>query len=157
AIENAGHTELAEPAQLPARIELGDGRIEGHRRRARQLDTNNQSLTDSKPAARRHDGGPLGPPGRIQKDLPHRRRRGTDRAFGVDGPHAARSSATAVASPPPMHRAAMPLVWPYFCMACRSVMRMRAPEAPIGWPSAQAPPCTFILSCGMPMSRMAAM
>ena len=25
---------------------------------------------------------------------------------------------------------------------------MRAPEAPIGWPSAQAPPCTFTLSCG---------
>jgi hypothetical protein len=26
----------------------------------------------------------------------------------------------------------------------------RAPDAPIGWPSAQAPPCTFTLSCGRP-------
>ena len=29
-----------------------------------------------------------------------------------------------------------------------SVTRMRAPEAPIGWPSAQAPPLTLTFSCG---------
>ena len=32
--------------------------------------------------------------------------------------------------------------------AASSVTRMRAPEAPIGWPSAQAPPLTLTLSCG---------
>ena len=31
-----------------------------------------------------------------------------------------------------------------------SVTRMRAPEAPIGWPSAQAPPLTLTFSCGKP-------
>lgn len=33
---------------------------------------------------------------------------------------------------------------------------MRAPEAPIGWPSAQAPPLTLTRSCGSPCSFMAA-
>jgi len=33
----------------------------------------------------------------------------------------------------------------------------RAPLAPIGWPSAVAPPWTLIFSCGMPRSRMANM
>ena len=33
---------------------------------------------------------------------------------------------------------------------------MRAPVAPIGWPSAQAPPLMLSLSAGMPMSRAAA-
>ena len=37
--------------------------------------------------------------------------------------------------------------------AASRVARMRAPEAPIGWPSAQAPPLTLSLSCGMPRSR----
>ena len=40
--------------------------------------------------------------------------------------------------------------------ACSSVTRMRAPEAPIGWPSAQAPPWTFSRSCGAPVSAMKA-
>ena len=34
---------------------------------------------------------------------------------------------------------------------------MRAPEAPIGWPSAQAPPCTLTMSCGRSKSCIAAM
>ena len=34
---------------------------------------------------------------------------------------------------------------------------MRAPEAPMGWPRAQAPPLTLSFSCGMPRSRMAIM
>ena len=38
-----------------------------------------------------------------------------------------------------------------------SVTRMRAPEAPIGWPSAQAPPFTLTLSCGSFISCIAAM
>ena len=33
---------------------------------------------------------------------------------------------------------------------------MRAPEAPIGWPSAQAPPCTLTISCGSENSCIAA-
>ena len=36
------------------------------------------------------------------------------------------------------------------------VTTMRAPEAPMGWPSAQAPPCTFTFSCGRPCSFIAA-
>ena len=43
-----------------------------------------------------------------------------------------RSTATAVASPPPMHSEATPLVSPYFSSAASKVTRMRAPEAPIG-------------------------
>src|SRR5262245_24386563 len=69
----------------------------------------------------------------------------------------ASSSAIAVASPPPMHRLATPRFSPYLRSAPISVTTMRAPEAPIGWPSAQAPPCTFTLSCGRPCSFIAAM
>src|SRR5689334_14370098 len=53
--------------------------------------------------------------------------------------HQASSSAMAVASPPPMHRLATPRRLPYLRSAPIRVTRMRAPEAPIGWPSAQAP------------------
>src|ERR1043165_452043 len=63
----------------------------------------------------------------------------------------------AVASPPPMHRLATPRLPPRFRSAPISVTRIRAPEAPIGWPSAHAPPCTFTLSCGSPCSFIAAM
>src|SRR4051812_12692097 len=66
------------------------------------------------------------------------------------------SSAMAVASPPPMHRLATPRLKPYLRSAPISVTTMRAPEAPIGWPRAQAPPCTFTLSCGRPCSFIAA-
>src|SRR5438132_11151642 len=66
------------------------------------------------------------------------------------------SIAIAVASPPPMHRLAMPRFRAYLRSAPISVTRMRAPEAPIGCPSAQAPPCTFTLSCGRPCSFIAA-
>src|SRR5439155_594137 len=67
------------------------------------------------------------------------------------------STAIAVASPPPMHRLATPRFSPYLRSAPISVTRMRAPEAPMGWPRAQAPPCTFTLSCGRPCSFIAAM
>src|SRR5258705_2990328 len=66
------------------------------------------------------------------------------------------STAIAVASPPPMHRLATPRFIPYLRSAPISVTRMRAPEAPIGWPSAHAPPCTLTLSCGRPCSFIAA-
>src|SRR3954466_1695800 len=70
--------------------------------------------------------------------------------------HQASSIAIAVASPPPMQRLATPRGRPYLRSPPISVTRMRAPEAPIGWPSAQAPPCTFTLSCGRPCSFIAA-
>src|SRR5688500_3264033 len=66
------------------------------------------------------------------------------------------SNASAVASPPPMHRLATPRFRPYLRSAPINVTTMRAPEAPIGWPSAQAPPCTLTLSCGRACSCMAA-
>lgn len=50
------------------------------------------------------------------------------------------SSASAVASPPPMHRLAIPRLLPVLRSAPISVTTSRAPDAPIGWPSAQAPP-----------------
>jgi hypothetical protein len=53
------------------------------------------------------------------------------------------SMATAVASPPPMHREATPRFRPRARNACASVTRRRAPVAPMGWPSAQAPPFTL--------------
>jgi hypothetical protein len=46
------------------------------------------------------------------------------------------SIASAVASPPPMHRLATPLVLPWRFSAPISVVTMRVPLAPIGWPSA---------------------
>ena len=70
------------------------------------------------------------------------RRIGASRAYTI-------SIAIAVASPPPMHSAATPRLPPVFFSAPSSVTTMRAPEAPIGWPSAQAPPWTLTLSCGM--------
>lgn len=60
------------------------------------------------------------------------------------------SIATATASPPPMHRLAIPRLPPVFFKAPIRVARMRAPLAPIGWPSAQAPPWILTLSCGRP-------
>src|SRR4029077_17121751 len=71
--------------------------------------------------------------------------------------HHASSIAMAVASPPPMHRLAMPRLPPVFLSAPIRVTRVRAPEAPIGWPSAQAPPWILTLSCGRPCSFIAAM
>src|SRR5437660_7153720 len=71
--------------------------------------------------------------------------------------HQGISSAMAVASPPPMQSAAAPRFKPYFCKAATSVTTILAPDAPIGWPSAQAPPCTLTFSCGKESSCIAAM
>src|SRR5712691_12392670 len=70
--------------------------------------------------------------------------------------HHAISMAMAVASPPPMHRLAIPRLPPLFLSAPIRVTRMRAPEAPIGCPSAQAPPWILTRSCGKPCSLIAA-
>ena len=53
-----------------------------------------------------------------------------------------------------MQIAAIPVAWSCRSSACSSVTRIRAPDAPIGCPRAQAPPCTFIRSCGTPVSAM---
>src|SRR5580765_301027 len=71
--------------------------------------------------------------------------------------HHAISIAMAVASPPPMHRLATPRLPPVFFSAPMRVTRIRAPEAPIGCPSAHAPPWMLTLSCGRPCSFIAAM
>src|SRR5690348_17597317 len=54
-----------------------------------------------------------------------------------------RSSAIAVASPPPMQSAATPRLTPRARIAFNRLTTNRAPVAPIGWPSAQAPPLTL--------------
>ena len=51
--------------------------------------------------------------------------------------------------PPPMHSVARPFFASRFCISCSSVTSMRAPEAPIGWPIAIAPPLTLTLA-GIP-------
>src|ERR1700754_2664672 len=66
------------------------------------------------------------------------------------------SMAIAVASPPPIHSAATPLFAPRVVNALRRVTTIRAPLAPIGWPSAQAPPWILIFSWETPSSRMTA-
>lgn len=50
------------------------------------------------------------------------------------------STAIAVASPPPMHSAAIPRVLPRLRKAEINVATMRAPLAPMGCPKAVAPP-----------------
>src|SRR6185312_1377984 len=69
-------------------------------------------------------------------------------------PHTS-STAIAVASPPPMQSAATPRLRLRRLSAWISVTRMRAPEAPMGWPSAQAPPFTFTFAWSRPRSRIA--
>src|SRR5258708_28798256 len=66
------------------------------------------------------------------------------------------STAIAVASPPPMHRLAMPRFLPRAFSAWINVVRMRAPVAPIGCPRAHAPPLTFTLACSNDRSFIAA-
>src|SRR5258708_12556574 len=58
--------------------------------------------------------------------------------------------------PPPMHNEARPRFASRFCISCSSVTRMRQPEAPIGWPSAMAPPFTLTLLVSQPICRFTA-
>ena len=51
-----------------------------------------------------------------------------------------RSTMTATASPPPMHSVARPVFLLWRLSAYTSVVRIRAPLHPIGWPSDAAPP-----------------
>src|ERR1041384_2300756 len=57
-----------------------------------------------------------------------------------------RSTLSATASPPPRQRVASPVRALRSCIAYNSVVRTRAPLAPIGWPRAIAPPFTFTRS-----------
>ena len=59
-------------------------------------------------------------------------------------------SSSASPWPPPEQIAASPSPPPSRRRLCTSVARMRAPEAPIGWPSATAPPLTFTVSGSAP-------
>ncbi len=54
--------------------------------------------------------------------------------------------------PPPMQRVARPFFTLRFFISWSSVTRMRAPEAPTGWPSAIAPPFTLTISLLKPSS-----
>ncbi len=67
-----------------------------------------------------------------------------------------RSTAMATALPPPRHIPAMPRFPPWSASVYSKVVRMRAPEAPIGWPKATAPPRTLTFSGSMPSSRTTA-
>src|SRR5204863_6003608 len=85
------------------------------------------------------------------------RRRLEDDFAGHDAKAYTSPTAIAVASPPPMHRVAMPRFLPSLRSAPISVTTIRAPDAPIGWPSAHAPPCTLTVSGESPSSSIAAM
>ena len=58
--------------------------------------------------------------------------------------------------PPPMQSVASPFLALRFCISCNSVVRMRAPEAPMGWPMAIAPPLTLTLLASKPRSLFTA-
>src|SRR6185369_7526115 len=76
------------------------------------------------------------------------------RAAADDGDlaHATRSTARATAPPPPRHKVARPVLPPRSSSAFSKVMSTRAPLAPIGWPSATAPPFTLTLFQSQPSS-----
>ena len=87
------------------------------------------------------------------------RRRGRRRGSLVRAPrsYAARFSTTvAIPCPTPMHIVASPCRAPRRPISCSSVVRIRAPEQPSGWPSAIAPPLRLTRSGSRPSSRMQA-
>ena len=58
--------------------------------------------------------------------------------------------------PPPMQSVARPFLASRRFISKSSVLRIRAPEAPIGWPMAMAPPLTFTIDGSQPMSLLTA-
>ena len=64
------------------------------------------------------------------------------------------STITASPWPPPEQIAAQPSPPPRRRSSFTSVIRMRAPLAPIGWPSAIAPPFTFTFDSSTPSMRI---
>src|SRR5690606_16265661 len=75
-----------------------------------------------------------------------------DRRFS----HQSASTHMATPMPPPMHRVARPFFAPRRCISNTSVLKTRAPEAPIGCPMAMAPPLTLTMSGFQPMSLLTA-
>ena len=69
---------------------------------------------------------------------------------------AQRSTHSAMPMPPPMHSVARPFLASRRSISCSSVTRTRAPEAPIGWPMAMAPPLTLTFAGSQPMSLLTA-
>ena len=67
-----------------------------------------------------------------------------------------RATHMAMPMPPPMHSVARPFLASRLVISCSSVTSTRAPEAPIGWPSAIAPPFTLTLSVSQPRSLLTA-
>ena len=63
---------------------------------------------------------------------------------------------SAMPMPPPMQSVARPFLAPRRAISCSSVVSTRAPEAPIGWPMAIAPPLTFTIAGSQPMSLLTA-
>src|SRR3954468_3023527 len=61
---------------------------------------------------------------------------------------ASRSTSAARPRPPETQRVAMPRSPSLAAMPCSRVTRMRAPVAPMGWPSEMAPPSGFTVSYG---------
>src|SRR5262249_7737860 len=70
--------------------------------------------------------------------------------------HQVRSTASATALPPPRHSVARPVFLPRASMAWSSVTSTRVPLAPIGWPSATAPPFTLTRSQSQPSASPSA-
>lgn len=68
-----------------------------------------------------------------------------EREGWVAGDLYSRSTTRAEAPPPPLQMAATPIFFPWWRRAWSKVTTIRAPLQPIGWPSATAPPLTFIL------------
>ncbi len=58
--------------------------------------------------------------------------------------------------PPPMHSVARPFLASCRAISCSSVTSTRAPDAPIGWPRAMAPPLTLTLPVSQPRSLLTA-
>ena len=59
--------------------------------------------------------------------------------------------------PPPMHSDARPFFASRRIISWISVTSTRQPDAPMGWPSAMAPPFTFTFEVSQPISRLTAM
>src|ERR1700747_1107297 len=62
----------------------------------------------------------------------------------------------AIPMPPPMQSVARPFLESRFCISCSKVTRTRAPDAPIGWPIAIAPPLTLTLAGFQPRALLTA-
>src|SRR5262249_26030834 len=83
----------------------------------------------------------------LQDRVPRRvEQRGQKDERRGDGGLTHRSTSIAIPWPTPMQSAAMPLFLFFAFIAWTSVVNMRAPLDPIGWPRAIAPPLAFTFS-----------